>query len=412
MVIQRRAPLTEQHRLTEREEKSFQILELLRHKGPLTRTELSQGTGFNIVTVSNYVNQFITQGLVHERGFDISTGGRKPILVELNAKAGFVVGVDVGRAGAEASQAVLVITDLRGQIVHRVARPQTRESLDEILEGLGGLVRELLKSAPIEPKKILGVGVGLPGILDARAGTVRGTSRDSARTNYVAVRDQLEADLRLPIFMGTDSALAGYGEYRLALERSAQNVIYLHSDVGASLVLNGQIYWGSGGSAGEVGVFLPSDDDYLAWIKSPSFMLSNVWDMGLVSQAKKLIQEGHTTTIQEFAHDQPEAIGLQTIVQAAQGHDPLARELIEHAAMQLGIRIAYLVNLLNPDVVLIGGGIEHAGSLLLEPVWRAVKKYAYEEPASLVDILPAQLGENAVALGGACWVIREAFIQA
>ncbi|MBI3331272.1 MAG: ROK family protein, partial [Candidatus Omnitrophica bacterium] len=84
----------------------------------------------------------------------------------------------------------------------------------------------------------------------------------------------------------------------------------------------------------------------------------------------------------------------------------------EHTAMQLGIRIAYLVNLLNPDVVVIGGGLEQAGSLLLEPVWRAVKKYAYEEPASLVDILPAQLGENAVALGGACWVIREVFIQA
>ena len=81
MAIRRRASLIDQHRLTEREEKSFQILELLRQRGPMTRTELSQGTGFNIVTVSNYVNQFIKQALVLERGFDISTGGRKPILV-------------------------------------------------------------------------------------------------------------------------------------------------------------------------------------------------------------------------------------------------------------------------------------------------------------------------------------------
>ena len=412
MAIHRRASLIDQHRLTEREEKSFQILERLRQRGPLTRTELSQGTGFNIVTVSNYVNQFIKQGLVLERGFDISTGGRKPILVELNAKTGFVIGVDVGQVGAGRSQTVLVITDLRGQVVHRVVKPQTFDSLDELLEGLGGLVRELLKSSPVDTKKILGIGVGLPGILDARAGTVRGTSREGVRTNYVAVRDQLEAELRLPIFMGTDSTLAGYGEYRLGLDRSVQNLVYLHSDVGASLILNGQIYWGSGGGAGELGVFLPSDDDYLAWIKSPSFVLSDVWDLGLVSQAKKLIQEGHATAIQELAHDQLDAIGLSTIVQAAQNHDQLARELIEHAAMQLGIRIASLVNLLNPEVILIGGGIEHAGSLLLEPVWRAVKKYAYEEPASLVDILPAQLGQDAVALGAACWVIREAFIQA
>ena len=79
-MLKRRASLVEQHRLTEREEKNFRILELLRRRGPLTRTALSQGTGFNIVTVSNYINHFIKGGLVSERGFDISTGGRKPVL--------------------------------------------------------------------------------------------------------------------------------------------------------------------------------------------------------------------------------------------------------------------------------------------------------------------------------------------
>ena len=127
---------------------------------------------------------------------------------------------------------------------------------------------------------------------------------------------------------------------------------------------------------------------------------------------KKAIREGQGTSIQELVAGHVEAIDLEVILRAAQGGDQLARELIEHAAMQMGIRIAYLVNLLNPDVVIIGGGIEKAGSMLLEPVWRCVKRYAYEEPASLVDVLPAKLGENAVALGAACWVIREVFIQA
>ena len=411
-MIRRRAPLVEQHRLTEREEKSFQILELLRQRGPLTRTELSQGTGFNIVTVSNYINQFIKQSLVSERGFDISTGGRKPILVELNAKAGFVIGADVGQLGVAKAQTVLVITDLRGQIVHRVVKPQPLENMDRVLQGLDETIRELLKTSPVDSKKIQGVAIGLPGIMDERAGTVRETSRRGIRTNYVAIRDQLETELRLPVFMGNGITLAGYGELRLGLDRPAQNLVYLFSDVGSSLIVNGHIYWGAGGSAGELGVFVPSDEDYLTWIKSPSFVLSNVWDLGLSSQAKKLIQEGHATAIQELVHGELEAINLNTVLQAAQSGDQLARELFEHAAMQLGIRIAYLVNLLNPEVVVIGGGVEQAGSLLLEPVWRSVKKYAYEEPASLVDVLPAQLGENAVALGAACWVIREIFVQA
>ncbi len=189
----RRRTLLSQHRLTEREDKSFQLLELLRQRGPLTRTELSQGTGFNIVTVSNYINQFIKQGLVLERGFDISTGGRKPILVELGAKSGFIVGVDIGPQDASKAQTVMVITDLRGQIVHRLVKPRTVENMDRILQGLGGMVRELFKSSPIDTKKIQGIGVGLPGILDERAGTIRDTSREGIRTNYVAIRDQLEA---------------------------------------------------------------------------------------------------------------------------------------------------------------------------------------------------------------------------
>ena len=408
----RRRTLLNQHRLTEREEKNFQILELLRQRGPLTRTELSQGTGFNIVTVSNYVNQFLKHGLVSERGFDISTGGRKPILVELNAKTGFTVGIDMGLVGTANAQIVIVITDLRGQIVHRVVKPRTTDDMDRVLQDLGRIIRELLKSSPVETKKIQGIGVGLPGIMDERAGTIRATSRQGIRTNYVAIRDQLEAELHLPVLMGSDSTLAGYGELRLGLERPVENLIYLYSDVGTSLIFNGHIYWGSGGSAGELGVFVPTDDDYLTWIKSPSFVLSNVWDLGLTSQAKKLIEEGHPTSIQALAQEEQASVDLDTVLRSAQGGDQLARELVEHAAMQLGIRIAYLVNLLNPEVVIIGGGIEKAGSLLLEPVWRAVKKYAYEEPASLVDVLPSQLGENAVALGAACWVIREVFIQA
>lgn len=408
----RRRNLLDQHRLTEREEKSFELLELLRQRGPLTRTELSQGTGYNIVTVSNYISQFIKQGLVSERGFDISTGGRKPILVELNAKTGFAIGIDVGPMDVPTAQTVMVITDLRGQIVHRVTTPRTIDNnMDKILQNLSGLIQELLKSSPVDVKKIRGIGIGLPGIMDERAGTVRDTSRYGIRTNYVAIRDALEAEVHMPVLMGSDAALAGYGEYRLGLDRTAHNLIYLYSDVGASLIFNGHIYWGSGGSAGELGIFLPSEDDYLNWIKSPQFVLSNVWDFGLVSQARKLIREGHTTTMTEMVKQDAEAVDLDVVLRAAQSGDQLSRELVEHAAMQLGIRIAYLVNLVNPDVVIIGGGIERVGSLLLEPVWRCVKKYAYEEPASLVDVLPAQLGENAAALGAACWIIREVFVQ-
>ena len=411
-MIRRGSMLLEEHQLTERQQKNFHILESIRQRGPLTRTELSQGTGFNIVTVSNYVSQFIKQGLVLERGFDISTGGRKPILVELHAKTGFAVGIDLGPMSVNPSPMVGVMTDLRGQLVHRAQAPRPAGNMDQVLGASAGLIRELLNTSPVDVKKIQGIGVGIPGILDERAGTARATARGGIRTNYVAVRNQLEAEFNLPVLMGNDAVLAGYGELRLGLDRAVDNLVYLYADVGASLILHGHIYWGAGGSAGELGIFLPTDDDYLTWIHSPSFVLQNTWDFGLAAQTRKLIEEGHQTAVQELVGGNLDAIRLETVIDAAQRDDQLARELLEHTALQLGIRIACLVNLLNPEVVVIGGGIERAGSLLLEPVWRCVKRYAYEEPASLVDILPAHLGQNAVALGAACWVVREVFVQA
>lgn len=410
-MIRRRA-LLEEHRLTEREQKSLSLLELIRQRGPITRTELSQSTGFNIVTVSNYVSDFIKQGFVLERGFDVSTGGRKPVLVELNAKAGYAIGVDLGPMDFPRMAVTGIITDLHGTIVHRVVQERPVEDIEQCLSRAGEMIRQLIATSPVDSTHILGAAVGVGGILDERAGTIRDTSHRGSRTSYIGCRDQWESEFNMPVLIGNDATLAGYGEYRLGLDRPVENMIYFYSDVGASLIFHGQLYWGALGCAGEVGISVTDHDDYLKWVDSPGFVLSNMWDMGLSVKAKKLIHEGAASAIKELVDERLENVTMETVIQAAQNGDRLARELIEHAALQLAIRIAYLINLLNPEVVVVGGGLEKAGSLLLEPVWRAAKRYAHAEPASLVDILPGKLGDNAVVLGAACWVIREIFIQA
>ncbi len=410
--MMRRRTLLEDHRLTEREQKNLELLEMIRQRGLLTRTELSRGTGFNIVTVSNYVSEFIKQGLVVERGFDVSTGGRKPILVELNATAGYAIGVDLGLMDYAKTFMVAIITDLRGTIVHRMVRPRGIDSMDQVLASAGELIRQLIKTSPIDPKKIRGAAIGVGGIVDVRAGTVRDTSHRGIRTSYLALQGRWEAEFKMPVLIGNDATLAGYGEYRLGIDRQIENMVYVYSDIGSSLIMHGHIYWGSCGSAGELGVRIHGKDDYLSWIKGSSIVSTNIWDLGLSGSAKRLIKDGEKSAISEMVNGKLDDISLEIIIQAAQSGDQLARELIEHGALQVGIRIASIVNLLNPEMVVIGGGIERAGSLLLEPVWRAVRRYADEEPASLVDILPAKLGEHATSLGAACWVIREVFIQA
>jgi glucokinase len=133
--------------------------------------------------------------------------------------------------------------------------------------------------------------------------------------------------------------------------------------------------------------------------------------LGIVARTKKAIEEGVGTKIVELISGNLDELTLEKVIAAAETGDKLAIELIETSGVNLGTRIAYLINLFNPEVVVIGGGVEKSGELLLGPIRWAVRKFAFEEPANKVRIIPSALGEDAVALGAASLVLREIFTQ-
>ena len=409
MIIRR--ALIDHHRLSEREEKNIAILELIRRKGPITRTEISQGTGLNIVTVSNYVAHYIDKGMVVEKGLDISTGGRKPTLVELSPKKALTVGIDLGAIVNHDMTMVGVVADLAGNVERREVQSRAKLSVEGMLAAAPGLLDTLL--ADVDRARMAGIAIGVAGVLDESAGTIRDTSIGGIRTSYMALRDDLEAKWGVPVFIGHNATLAALGEMRLGLAKEAANLVYFYGDISCGLMVNGSLYWGSGGSAGQLGIARPMEDDALSWEKSWQYLRPSGGDLGIPERARKLLNEGVApeSKLLALTGGRPEAITLDLVIQAARDADALARELIEHGAINLGVRIAYLVNLFNPEVVVLGGGVERAGALLLEPVFRTVRRWAFEEPGSQVDLVPAQLGANAVALGAASLVAREVFTQ-
>lgn len=412
MIVRR--PLLQQHRLSEREQKNLAILELIRRKGPITRTEISQGTDLNIVTVSNYISGYIQRGLVVEKGMDVSTGGRRPTLVELHAKKALTIGIDLGASDAAEADMVGVVTDLAGRVEARITRRRAKASVEKILAYAPELVEALMAARGVDRALVAGIGIGVSGVLDEAASTVRDTSVGGTRTSFSALRDSIEATWSVPALLGTDATLAALGEMRLGLTKPAENLAYFYGDIGCGLIINGALYWGSGGSAGQLGIARPTEDDALTWEKSWQYLRPSGLQLGIPERARKLLAEGvaPVSKLLALAGGQPANVTFDLVIQAARDGDALAREIIEHGAISLGVRIAYLVNLFNPDVVVLGGGVERAGSLLLEPVFRTVRRWAFEEPGSQVDLVPAQLGTDAVALGAASLVAREVFIQA
>ena len=401
------------HSLSDHEKKNFSILELIRRNGPITRADISKTTDLNIVTVSNYINTYINENLVIESGMEASSGGRKPSLVKLRDDQGYAIGLDLGHMGANGATMIGVITNLSGRIITRIEKKREKDSMDRIIEGSLDLIEELMAKKGVYKDRIKGVGIGVGGVVDESLGTVRDSTRNGIRTSYVSIKGLIEQRFGIPSFLGNDATFAAFGEKMHALPMDIQDVVYMYSDVGSGIIIKGGIYCGASGSAGEIRVNYPRNGEYLKVSKNFSFLLPLGLDLGLVNQATKLIKEGGVkTSIAGTSTKDLNSITVERIIEAAKSGDTLAIELLEDAAVNLGVRVAYLTNLFNPEIVIIGGGIEKSGSLFLEPLRRTVRKWAFEEAANVVKIIPAHLGRDAVALGAASVVIRDVFVKA
>ena len=285
--------------------------------------------------------------------------------------------------------------------------------MDRIIEGSLDLIEELMAKKGVYKDRIKGVGIGVGGVVDESLGTVRDSTRNGIRTSYVSIKGLIEQKFGIPSFLGNDATFAAFGEKMHALPMDIQDVVYMYSDVGSGIIIKGGIYCGASGSAGEIRINYPRNGEYLKVSKNFSFLLPLGLDLGLVSQATKLIKEGGVkTSIAGTSTKDLNSITVERIIEAAKSGDTLAIELLEDAAVNLGVRVAYLTNLFNPEIVIIGGGIEKSGSLFLEPLRRTVRKWAFEEAANVVKIIPAHLGRDAVALGAASVVIRDVFVKA
>ncbi|MDD5680486.1 MAG: ROK family protein [Candidatus Omnitrophica bacterium] len=396
--------------LSDKEKKNLLLLDIIIQKGPLSRTDISKETDLNIVTVSNYVNNYIDKGLVIEKGFDVSSGGRKPTLVELDASGGYAIGLDMGPVDELA-----IMTDLSAKIIWKEKRKRPQGHMEEAIKVAAELLNDIIANSKVPREKIMAVGFGISGVIDEETGTVRDTDPTRGRTtgSINSFRELVEQRFQIPVFIGNDATCAAFGEKRLSLERNIENMLYVYSDVGCGIIIKGDIYCGAGGSAGEIQLSseLIKEEEAKSGSRELYYLRPMGIDLGIVAKAKQAIEEGVGTKILELANGKPAEIILSKVIKAAESGDKLAIDLIERAGVDLGTRIAYLINLFNPEVVVIGGGVEKAGELILEPIRQTVKKLAFQEPAARVRIIPSALGDEAVALGAASLVLREVFTQ-
>ncbi|MEU3351114.1 ROK family transcriptional regulator [Streptomyces sp. NPDC037389] len=363
------------------------VVRAVRMAGSLTQAEIARTTGLSAATVSNIVRELKDGGTVEVT--PTSSGGRRARSVSLSGDAGIVVGVDFGHTHLR-----VAVGNLAHQVLAEDAEPlDVDASAEQGLQRAEYLVRTLITKAGINPGKIVGVGLGVPGPIDAESGVLGSTAilPGWAGTNP---RDDLAARLGVPVHVDNDANLGALGELVWGAGRGATDLAYIKvaSGVGAGLVINGKIYRGPGGTAGEIG-HITLDES------GPVCRCGNRGCLETFTAARYILPLLHS------AHGTD--LTVPRVVELAREGDPGCRRVISDVGRHIGSGVANLCNLLNPSRVVLGGDLADSGELVLAPIRESVSRYAIPSAARRLEVVPGALGGRSEVLGALALVLSE-----
>jgi predicted NBD/HSP70 family sugar kinase len=366
--------------------------------GPLTRQEVGDLSGLSTATVSNLVAALEAEGVVAEVGLEDSNGGRPRGLLQVNPGYGYVIGVDVGETAF-----LVELFDFRLQLRARhtsvtdMAVLDPEDAVRHIAEGIGSVIAE----SGVDRQDILGVGVAVPGLVEHREGAVV----DGQSVGWHAV--PLEAMLRdrtgLPILVDNGAKTLGQAEKWFGAARGTDNavIVLLGIGVGTCIISNGEVYRGATSSAGEWGHTKVVVGGRACRCGAQGCLEAYVGAGAIAARYSELKSRRVSTSPAELE------ARVAAIIDAA-GRDPAAAQVLEETVTYLGAGIADLVNLFNPERVAVGGWLGQALSdALLPAVREAAGRQALRLPFSRVEIVKAELGKDAVALGAATLPIAQ-----
>ena len=307
----------------------------------------------------------------------------------------YVVGIDIG-----GTKLATVVADKTGHILNKVRKPTLAEKGPEYALGLlFDMVREVVNLSGLEQKSISAIGVSCGGPLDTKTGIVY-SPPNLPGWDALPLKAKLESEFQVPVTIENDANASALAEYRFGGGRGYTAVLYMtmSTGIGGGIVINGQIYHGANDSAGEVGhqILLPDGPRCGCGKRGCLEALCSGPAIARRAQTaiqKRLENEKASTAILMLADGRIEDVKSEHVLEAARTGDGLALELVGETGYYMGWGIANLVNILNPDIVLLGTIAVAAGDLLLNPIRKTVSKFAMTRPAEAVKIAPAQLGD-------------------
>lgn len=320
-----------------------------------------------------------------------------------NREQKLILGVDLG-----GTKIATALATTEGEILARGYAPTSAKARpDAVINNMLKTIEKTMSSGKVGLPQLLGIGIAAAGIIDSDNGKVI-TSPNLPTWHEVPLRDAVKQRFGIPVCLGNDANLAALGEWHFGLKKGVANLIYItvSTGIGGGIIADGKLYTGSCGAAGEIG-HMTID------VNGPRCNCGNIgcWEAlasgsALAREAMRQIRKGANTSIIELVDGDLSKIDAKVVFLAAKEGDELAQELISRLAYYFGIGLANLVNIFNPELILIGGGVAKMGDLLLQPAINVVKQRAFSTSAASVEIKPALLGDDSGVLGAVAFVLE------
>lgn len=378
------------------------IIQCIRECSPISRAEIAGKLQLSKPTVSMAVDELIQEEWIYEKGIGESSsqGGRRPIQLFFNEKAAYIIGADIG-----GTKVKIVLCDLSGNILAEIGFLTSTYLQTGLLKQMAHETERLIAKNQIVRDRILGMGVGIPGITQTASGLViEAPSLGWVQYPFIG---EAKRFFDFPIHIDNDVNAAALGEQWLGNARNKRNVLFIAvgTGIGSGIILNNQLYRGASSAAGEIGYMVTDKEDMKREFK-PVFRRYGYLES---VAGGKAIGDHYTEAVRNNPHhslfgqaQSSQLSGADAFSSAAKG-DATAIEVIHQALEHLACGVVNAASLLNPEVIILGGGVLHSAAYILPRIQEIIDRYL---PSS-VEIKPARLGENAGVLGAVSLFLRE-----
>ena len=360
--------------------------------GECTLSELTKELHISVPTITKLVQELVEENIVTDLGKVETPGGRRPNIFGLASSAIYFAGVYVGRDNMR-----FVITDLQNNIIVEHTDPDFElQDRPQCFERLCSSTEQFISTCGVDRDKILGMGICLVG----RVNPETGRSYKYFTSTDQSLREILEKRIGLHVLVENDTRARCYAEYTCGKSKDESNVIYLHLGRGVAIgiVVDGKLYYGKSGFAGEFGHIPFFDNEIICSCGKKGCLETEVSGIALEEKMCSQIEQGVNTILKE-QYDRQKSIHIDDIIAAAKNDDNLSIELIEEAGEKVGKAVAFLINTFNPETVIVGGNLAAAGDYLMLPLKSTTNKYSLNLVYKDTKFRISKMSENAGAWG-------------